>query len=256
MGILKKLVAVLLFGWGMHAPAEEAVREDTLRHGAVEVRLEPFPPLVNEDGTGLAIDLLALVAQRSGLEFNIEIMPYSRALFQLRNGEADLIGPVPLGMETAGFYEYARELAWELPTQSDIYVLDPELLPAERLPSLDIGVPLGNAEFFSELLELPVEQFTESSLVNLVQMLATGRIDALLFERASTTETLREQGISGVHYRRVFSIPAGFAVRADEPGQALGQRLDAVFREVDGEAVLEAYQPYLDMPDQGRVDEP
>ena len=220
----------------------------------IEVRLEPFPPLVNEDGTGLAIDLLMLAAPKAGISFNIEITSYSRAKFQLRNGDADLIGPVPIGMESGGFYEYAQELEWQMPTQCDLFVLDPTLLEDQSLPTLDIGVPLGNAEFFADLLALPAEQFTESSLTNLVQMLATGRISAVLFERAATRAVLKNLDIEGVYYRRMFSIPAGFGVRADAEGRELARRLDELFRAIGDELILSAYQRYLTLPDQGRVD--
>lgn len=220
----------------------------------VEVRLEPFPPLVNSDGTGLAVDLLQLVAAHSDLAFSIQIMPYSRAKFQLRNAQAELIGPVPLGMESHDFYEYAHELDWRLETHADLYVIDEELLVGSALPGLQIGVPFGNAEFFAELTDLPVSQFTESSLVNLVQMLARGRIDALLFERASTFRTLQAQNVVEVHYKRVFSIPAGFAVRDDAAGRVLAEKLDAALERLDYEPLLETYREYLSLPDQGRVD--
>lgn len=219
----------------------------------VEVRLEPFPPLVHADGGGLAVDLLKLVAEDSDLEFSVQIMPYSRAKFQLRNGQTDLIGPIPVGMESREFYEYARELDWTFDTQADLYVLDRALLEPSALADLEIGVPLGNAEFFAELMDLPVSQFTESSLVNLVQMLARGRIDAVLFERASTFRTLGEQGVAGVYYQKLFSIPAGFAVRNDEQGNALGDGLDALLETVDHDRLLSAYHEYRTLPDSGEV---
>lgn len=219
----------------------------------VQVRLEPFPPLVNSDGSGLAVDLLELVAEHSGLEFAIQIMPYSRAKFQLRNGQADLIGPVPIGLESGDFYDYAVELNWRLDTQADLYVLDQELLAPAAVASLEIGVPLGNAEFFAELMDLPASQFTESSLVNLVQMLARGRIDALLFERASTFQTLEAHSVTDVHYQNLFSIPAGFAARNDEQGRVLRDTLDALLEDLDYSAILSAYHEYLSLPDAGKV---
>ncbi len=218
----------------------------------VEVRLEPFPPLVNEDGSGLAAELLAELEQASGLKFNIRIMPYSRAKHEVRMGAADMLGPVPLGKETDEFYGWARELDWHFDTRSDLYALEPENLDPDNLEALIIGVPRGNGEFFSELTGVPVDQFRESSLTNLARMLATGRVDALLFERASTFDTLSRLGIEGVHYRNLFSIPAGFAVHG-ENGRELAEELDVMLGEIDSLSVTSAYQRFLELPDEGVV---
>ena len=220
---------------------------------SLEVRLEPFPPLVHEDGTGLAVELLERVEKISDFRFNIRVMPYSRARFEVRAGKADLFGPVPLGLETGDFEQWAHELQWYFETRSDLFALDGDNLDPERLQSLSIGVPLGNAGFFAALTGVPREQFTETDLENLVQMLASGRIDALLFERASTMRMLRRLEIEGVQYRNLYSIPAGFAVRRENGGEAMAARLDELFGEVDAEKIIRAYQPYLDLPDRGRV---
>ena len=221
----------------------------------LEVRLEPFPPLVNEDGTGLAVELLERVEEISDFRFNIRVMPYSRAKFEVRAGKADLFGPVPLGLETGDFEQWAHELEWHFDTRSDLFVLDEDNLDPERLQSLTIGVPLGNAGFFAALTGVPRDQFTETDLDNLIQMLASGRIDALLFERASTMRMLRRLDIEQVHYRNLYSIPAGFAVRRENGGEALAADLDTLFGEVDAEEITRAYRPYLELPDQGRVSE-
>lgn len=218
----------------------------------VEVRLEPFPPLVNEDGSGLAVELLAEVEKVSGLEFNIRIMPYSRAKHEVRMGAADMLGPVPLGKETDEFYEWALELDWHFDTRSDLFVLDAENLHPGKLESMVIGVPRGNSGFFSELTGVPRDRFRESGLTNLARMLATGRVDALLFERASTFDTLARLNIEGVHYRNLFSIPAGFALHR-EHGVELAERLDAALKEIDPSPVTSTYEYFLGLPDQGVV---
>lgn len=232
---MRTLLFVVLFWW---AP---------LLAETIEVRLEPFPPLVTESGGGLTVALLNRVAARSELDFNIEIVPYSRAKYQLRNGQADLIGHTPVGYESDEFYDYAQELDWKLPTAADVFAMEPVWLdlPGGN-PDFYVGAPLGNAEFFSEITGVPLDRFVESTLPNLVQMLARGRIQALIFERASTRSYIWEARLEGVHYRMINRIDAGLAVRQGPAGDRLRARLEALIREVNTRELLADYLPLVE----------
>ena len=67
----------------------------------IKVGVEPFPPLINENGTGYAIDMLKEIEKQSDLKFQISFMPYNRAKSELKNGSVDLIGLTPQGKETS-----------------------------------------------------------------------------------------------------------------------------------------------------------
>lgn len=218
---------------------------------AVQVKLEPFPPLVNSDGSGLAPQLLRHLETLSELRFDIEVMSYSRAKFLLQSGDADLIGPVPIGLESKEFYRDAVELNWQVDTAADLYVMDRKLLDQKTLHELDIGTPLGNARFFADLTGVPARNFVEATLESLVQMLVIGRIDVLLFERASTLSALRDMGVEGAYYRNLITIPAGFAVRSDKNGRQLKVYLDELLRDADISGLLAEYELYMSMPLEG-----
>lgn len=219
----------------------------------IRVRLEPFPPLTREDGTGLVVDMLEEVAREHELSLDIRTVSYSRAKYQLRNGEADLIGMVPLELETENFYSYARELDWRLPARADLFSLSPELLEGERWREGRIGTPWGNAAFFSELTGVDTDRFVESSLPSLARMLRGGRIETLLFARVSTMSTMARLGLEGIHYRNLFSIPAGLAVADTRAGRALQQRLEPLLGAPEQQALFEHYLEYIQLPDEGRV---
>lgn len=219
----------------------------------VEVRLEAFPPLVREEGSGLLVDQLRALEEDAGLEFNIEVVSYSRAKFQLRNGQADLIGLIPVGRETDDFYGYARELEWRVETRADLYAASPESLQGDAWKQALVGTPWGNAAFFSQLADVPVNLFVESSLANLVQMTSRGRLPVMLFERAATLNTLRQLEVDGLYYRNLFTIPAGLAVRDDDAGRRLGRLLDGLLPPVAQSRRFRAYRRYQQMPDRGRV---
>lgn len=214
--------------------------------------LEPFPPLINEDGTGLSVTWLRALAAAAGYRLQVELMPYSRGQLALRTGQIDLLGHVPLGRETERFYLTAAELDWFVPTKLDVFALRPEMLAADRLAQLRIGTPHGNSAFISLLTGIPEANFYEASLEQCVRMLQQGRVGALIFERASVMTQLQNAGFDApVYYRLVEEIPAGFAVHRSRSG--LQRDLNAAVDEAAHTAIFHAYGEFLALPDHGRV---
>ena len=219
----------------------------------IRVRLEPFPPLILENGGGPVVAMLKEAAAGQDLNLDIRTVSYSRARYQLRNGEADLIGLVPLERETPDFYDYARELNWHVEARADLFSHSPALLEGEGWREHRIGTPWGNAAFFSDMTGLSVDRFVESSLPSLARMLRSQRIDLLLFARMSTMETMADLGLEGIHYRNLYEIPAGFAVADTERGQSLAQRLDALLAAPGELTGFEDYVDYTELPSRGVV---
>lgn len=219
----------------------------------IRVRLEPFPPLITEQGGGLAVDILRHAEQQLPYRFDIQIMSYSRARFLLERGQADVLGATPAGAESEAFYRYAEELAWRAEMNVDLFVLDPALLAPERRRTLLLGTPLGNGAFLAELTGLPRQNFIETTLPNLVRMLRAGRIDGILFERASTMTAIQEQQLPGVHYQRLLSQPASLAVARTAQGRALKAALDPFFNSEYAQQKLQQYHRYNAMPLRGVV---
>lgn len=221
----------------------------------IRVRLEPFPPLIRDDGGGLVVEMLKDVAREHDLSLDIRMVSYSRAKYQLRNGDADLIGLVPLERETAEFYNYARELDWHIDARADLFSHSPALLEDGTWQEHRIGTPWGNAAFFSDMTGLSVDRFVESSLPSLTRMLRSQRIDVLLFGRMSTMTTVGKLGLEGIHYRNLYEISAGFAVADSERGRSLAQRLELLLSGPVELDLFEDYLDYADLPQRGVVGE-
>lgn len=220
----------------------------------IKVCVEPFPPLINENGTGYSITLLKEIEKITDLSFDIIVVPYSRAKRQLENNEADLIGHTPHGKETREFYVYAQELDWSLPTISDIYAMKQEIVNREPLSSINvIGTPRGNKEFFSEFMAIPMEKFYEGKLDNLLKMMNDNRIEAFIFERASTIETLKKLKIEGVYYKKIDTIGASFAMRNDTHGQILKEKMDNTIKKLNIKHIYKNYDVYTNLPAKGMV---
>lgn len=221
----------------------------------IRVRLEPFPPLIRDDGTGLVVRMLNNLAREHELRLDIEIVSYSRAKYQLRNGEADLIGLVPLEREMERFYNHARELDWRLSTRADLFSHSPELLDGDTWKQHRIGTPWGNAAFFSDMTGVAVDRFLESSLPSLARMLRGHRIDVLLFGRVSTMTTIHDLGLETIHYRTLGQISAGFAVADNERGRALKRRLEPLLTAPVQLPLFADYLDYAELPPRGVVGE-
>lgn len=220
----------------------------------IKVSVEPFPPLINEDKTGASIMLLKEIEKVTGLKFDIIIAPYNRAKLDLKNGKTDLIGHTPHGKETQEFYAYAQDLAWFIPTVTDIYAMKKETIePSSFVAIKVIGVPRGNKEFFSEQYKIPLTKLYEGELDNLLKMLKIGRIDAFIFERASTMETLKQLKIEGVSYKTLEVIGASFGTRKDAQGNALKEKMDKAIKTIDVKKIFKGYEIYTNMPSKGVV---
>ena len=88
----------------------------------INVGLEPFPPLINEDGSGLLVDRLNALSAGKNLHFNFHIMTYGRAKKDLESKQLKLIGLTPYQLETEDFYEYGVELSWQIDTHVDFFL--------------------------------------------------------------------------------------------------------------------------------------
>ena len=162
-------------------------------HTDITVGLEPFPPLVNEDGSGFVINMLNALQENASLNFNYQIMTYARAKKELKNQRIDMVGLTPKDSETQEFYQYAQELNWHFNTTVDLYSTSPTNFDLDKLPNNSIGTLIGNADFFAELAGVPREKFIEvSSLSRLVMMMARGRIKVILFERVAMMSTIKQ----------------------------------------------------------------
>ncbi len=223
----------------------------------IQVALEPFPPLITKEGKGFTVEMLRAIEEMSDYQFEIRQMPYNRAKIELKTGNVDLIGHTPKGMETKDFYEYAMDLNWSVESKTDVYVVNKSYLQGSGYKKMRIGAPRGNKEFYSELFAIPVERFYDGDLANLLKMLAKGRIDAFIFERASTMTTIRKYKIKNVYYKNInATLRPGFAVRKNKRGSELKKKMDQLIETLDHIRIYHSYLEYMQLPDDDVVTMP
>jgi len=221
----------------------------------IRVGLEPFPPLIIDSTSGYTIIMLKEIEKISDLRFTINIMPYNRAKLYLDAKKIDLIGHTPYGMETKEFYVYAKELDWKIKAISAMFsTIEANVEPDEFKILPRIGTPYGNKDFFSELFEIPLENFKESNLDNLLKMLSAERIDGFIFERFSTMTSLIKLDIKNIFYKNMEpSVDASCAIRNDTEGIELRHKLDQLIKKLNHKKIFGDYLKYLDLPKSGVV---
>jgi len=214
--------------------------------------LEAFPPLITSQGEGMVVNLLKEVEKISNFDFDISIMTYGRSKLELQSDRVQLIGLTPKNSETKNFYHYAEELHWELPVSVDLFVNEKNKI--EKYKEIYIGVPTGNADFFSELLNIPRENFVEvTHLKQLTQMLSLNRIDGIIFERVAVVETFKETGIENAYYHQLTKTSASMAVSNSPTGKILKNELDFYFNKVQKDEIFSKYNSFMELPTTGQI---
>lgn len=220
----------------------------------VIVGLEPFPPFINEDGSGFAIEMFNALAEQSDLTFQFNLMTWGRAKRQLKSHHVDLIGISPKNNETAEYYQYAKELDWSFIATVDLFSKDKNNLILENLPNKSIGTLIGNADFFAELSEIPRSKFIEiTNIKQLVKMMDKGRIKTVIFDRISMMSTINKLKLANIHYQELMKIPGTFAVKNTHEGQQLQKKLDTLMSAKNIEKYQEKLSLYNKLPATGIV---
>jgi polar amino acid transport system substrate-binding protein len=241
MNMIRRVAATLMLASALPVAAQ-----------LVRVGLEPMPPLILNAEHGYTIALLRACEAVSGLRFRIVIMPYSRGRIDLKGGAIDLLGHTPYQVENEEFYRHAQELSWTFPVKTDFYAVSQEHLRPG--PGAKVGVPRGNRAFAAMVTGLPEGQFYDRADLNgLLQMLSSGRLDAVYWERASTMGSIRKLGLENILYREIAAAPAGLAVRKDAAGSRLRAELEAALQKVDARQIYAGYSSFMTMPVSGTV---
>lgn len=153
----------------------------------------------NGQPTGVAVDLLAHISERSGKTINIEILPWARALNKVRNGDAfALIGPYK-SRERETFLSYCN-----VPFYADHMVfLKRKNTPFEWMGNfrqlqqyrvLTVQSWSYGPQFDAHRPLMKVSQTLGAG--NAVKMLIHGRTDLLAFNRRNALAELEEQGFT------------------------------------------------------------
>ena len=155
-------------------------------------------PYSNQDGTGMANEIVRVAYKAVGIDVKFKVEPYNRLLKMVRDGE--LLGAFNVPKEKSNENEYLFGKTPIFTAQSAYYYNKEHPLSAGSKEELKNGEKIGvvfdygYGDFFSDndkIVKIPVR----SDQLNL-RKLAKGRIDATILYDKTARKLLKEEGLS------------------------------------------------------------
>lgn len=174
------LVVILLLGMAVSSFGED--RREVLR-----VPISPYAPwrIIEPDGRihGVDVEVLRELCARMGLRLSMEVMPFTRCLLSLEQGECDVGTSLQRRPERESFLTYI-DPPYAVGGDTCFYVLkksDFEIVDYDDLRTLRVGVILGTKYFPRFDSDRRIKKIPAKSPGHLVSMLQEGRIDTFIF---------------------------------------------------------------------------
>lgn len=208
----------------------------------LRVMTDLWPPfrMDREDGRlhGLDIDLLDELSRRTGMQFEVQRAPWARGLAALEQGTADLMTGLARTPERE---RYIRYLDTPYYTCSPRFYANPALATRlsdyASLRGLRIGYVLESAYFQPFDADQALNKVGVSNEHQLLEMLARGRIDALVGTDCQVDYSLLDPGLAGRIVKAAFQpgvrteLYIGFSRKRLERMPELAAALESLLRE-------------------------
>ncbi|MEY8195339.1 MAG: transporter substrate-binding domain-containing protein [Cycloclasticus sp.] len=154
---------------------------------------------ITKDGqySGIANDYMTLIAQKTGLKFDVSIDQWSRNLEKIKNKEIDLLPAVYFTEERERYLSFSPAYFEML----DYFFIrdDLNINTLEDLAGKRVAIPNGYAheelikKHFPKLIIIHVDSFTKA-----IEAVLENRADVLYDTYASLTYTLKQEGINTI----------------------------------------------------------
>jgi polar amino acid transport system substrate-binding protein len=171
----------------------------------VFVTVENFPPyawLQNEEPTGIDVEIIQQLSERSGLPISIELLPTKRVIFMTKTGEADAAFAA---FKTPGRETIAHFVDTPLHYSTyQIFVRKGDDFPFSNIDDLKgkiIGKNRGfhiSEEFSQAETDKLIEVVEVGQMEQSIQMLNRLRLDAFVGNKLEVAYTLKKLGLSDV----------------------------------------------------------
>jgi len=201
-------------------PLKQAIAEPI----AISIVGEEMSYYTNRDGSGYYLDLLRRVFPESEWQLNVDLVPFARSLYLLEHTRVDMALGVYLGDVSSPYY--SRE-----PVEVDKVdaAVTPELAAIWKdVSSLKQKKVLAMLEYrFDNFVDVPMYYEESSELLQMLNHVNTGRIDAVMDYKAEM-ELLASKLTHPRQYVIIENVisPAVYFVFAGTPK---GERLKVIF---------------------------
>jgi polar amino acid transport system substrate-binding protein len=207
-----------------------------------------WPPYkIVQSGAIAGIDALVLdeIARRTGVGFDYVECPWARCLIMLQNGSVDMITSIAQTKERRESMDFLE------PPARDNYPIafytnskgKHAISRYEDLYGLGIGVIRGGAYFERFDLDRKLEKTFVTREMQLLDMLASQRLDVIVGIGANLDYLIHESGRSGVVRKSTFAIvanePAYIAISKKSRHQGVIPRIEEALREMRRAGAIE-----------------
>lgn len=225
-------LTLLLSGGALAAPAQPTV---------LSVATLVWPPfrMSSPSGglTGLDVDLLHEIGRRSGLQFDIQVMPWARGLERMRQGRVDLMTGLARTPEREVFVDYLTPAYHACaPRFYGPPVLQGRVRGYADLSRLRIGYVLESAYFEPFDSDTQLNKLGVNGESQLLEMLQRGRIDLLVGTDCQVDYDRRAPALAQRLYKMSYEPPSRTALyigfsRQSPQHEARG-KIEAALRQI------------------------
>ncbi|WP_394234638.1 substrate-binding periplasmic protein [Pseudomonas anguilliseptica] len=180
---------------------------------ALLVMTDIWPPFRMQEGdgalSGLDIDLLDQLSQRTGLRFEVQRAPWARGLAALQNGKADLMTGLAKTPEREGYIHYLPQPYYACAPRFYAAPAQAKALQSySQLASLTIGHVLESAYFEPFDSDQQLRKTAVNTENQLLEMLVRGRLQVVIGTDCQVDYELRDARWNGRIVKAVFQPEA------------------------------------------------
>jgi len=180
---------------------------------ALLVMTDIWPPFRMQEGdgalSGLDIDLLDQLSQRTGLRFEVQRAPWARGLAALQNGKADLMTGLAKTPERESYIHYLPQPYYACAPRFYAAPAQAKALQSySQLASLTIGHVLESAYFEPFDSDQQLRKTAVNTENQLLEMLVRGRLQAVIGTDCQVDYELRDARWNGRIVKAAFQPEA------------------------------------------------
>ena len=200
-----------------------------------EAGFAPYEYLVGDEVEGVDMDIAQAIADRLGVELEVQNMDFDGALLAVQQGKVDIVAA---GVSVSEEREQVMDFSSKYVDSKDVVVVaadDPavEESTADALAGKTVGVQQGNIAdlWVTDNTEAgPVQRYTK--FVQAAQDLVNGKIDCIVMDEAPAIELVESSGGKLAILEGDALFEDSYAIAIKKGNEAMKGAVDAVVNEL------------------------
>jgi len=182
--------------------------------------------VLEPDGTGSYDKLFAEVAQKTGITFNINVLPIARARESYAQGRYDCLVPLDTSFEGRHQDHFTSVPLYEANLYAISRKSDSILKTVQELQNMSVAGELGIP--YTAEIEALVKANKNPSLSGAVKMLQSARVDAIVAYTPDIQELIDHDQITDIHYDPTSPIATYYDALTCQPTEKNLELMDKI----------------------------